>query len=650
MAESSSAEATEARLRAAAEVLSADDMDGRGIGTAGIDAAADYIAEQFEAIGLEIDHYDGTPFQKFTMTSGAELGDVNHAKLVGPGEGEQSSEVALELDGNYTPLALGGSGELDLPLVFVGYGITAPDLDYDDYEGIDATGKAVIVMRHEPQQNNPHSLFDGTRDSSYAPLVRKVSNAYEHGAAAVIFCTDETHLRSRLESRQKSWTKAIEALAAEHEEFSGQEDLTLADVARHLDQIEKLLARVERQGERVLRELDPLLGFSYGGAASSERDIVVLHVQREALDVALRAAIDMDLAHLERDIDEGPQPQSRELDGWRLQGQVSVERTEVEVKNVVAVLPGEGPLADETIVVGAHYDHVGYGGPNSLAPGSDEVHNGADDNASGTVVLVEVARRLAAAGPLPRTIVFIAFTAEEEGLIGSARYVRDPLVPLENTVAMLNMDMVGRLDDERKLIVQGTGTAAEFEELIDGLNEQYDFDLSKTRGGFGPSDHASFYAKKIPVMHFFTGLHEDYHRPGDDVEKLNVAGMREVGGLVGDVALALAQAEQAPQYADTGGAARRDTGGGDRPYFGSIPDFSQDEPGYAISGVTKDSPAQRAGLEGGDVIIKLGDSRIGSLEDFDSALRKYEAGDKVAVVVRRGEEEVTLEVTLDPPR
>jgi hypothetical protein len=368
------------------------------------------------------------------------------------------------------------------------------------------------------------------------------------------------------------------------------------------------------------------------------------------LDQVVRAALGKSLAELEKQIDQGPTPMSHELTGWRAVGQASVQREEVEVKNVIGVLEGEGPLASETLILGAHYDHLGWGGPGSAAPGVHEIHNGADDNGSGTTVLIEVARELVAQEKKPRRrIVFIAFTGEERGLIGSAHYVHNPLFPLESTVAMLNMDMVGRLQDE-KLIVHGTGTATEFDALADRIGKDYGFQITKKPGGFGPSDHSSFYAAKIPVLFFFTGTHKDYHRPTDDVDKLNVPGMRRIGSMVVEIAGELAAAPDRPHRQEVKGGEPTLGGGGDRPYFGSIPDFSQEEPGYALSGVTKGGPAERAGMKAGDIIIRLGESKIGNLEDFDSALRKYKAGDKVKVVVKRGKEEVTLEVTLDPPR
>jgi hypothetical protein len=377
----------------------------------------------------------------------------------------------------------------------------------------------------------------------------------------------------------------------------------------------------------------------------------VLFLQRGALDGIVKSATGSDLAQLEQAIEKGPTPQSRPLTGWRIKGEITVEHTLAEVKNVVAVLDGEGALAHENIVIGAHYDHVGRGGPGSGAidPNSNEIHNGADDNASGVVTLIEVARQIAAAESKPRRrVVFIAFTGEERGLIGSEHYVKNPLFKLEDTAAMLNMDMVGRLVDD-KLIVEGVGTGAGFDTLLDGVNERYGFKLTKNARGAGPSDHASFYLMKVPALHFFTGTHRDYHRPGDDSDKLNVSGMRRVGEMVTQVALKLAEEPARPKYQEVASSSGRG-GGGDRPYFGSIPDFAQEQPGYALTGVATGSPAEKGGIQGGDVIIKLGESRIGNLEDFDSALRKYKPGDRVQVIVKRDGKEVTREVTLEAPK
>ena len=329
---------------------------------------------------------------------------------------------------------------------------------------------------------------------------------------------------------------------------------------------------------------------------------------------------------------------------------------ETRTRNVLALLPGRGRAAaagqpaiapGETVVLGAHYDHLGYGGDNSAAPGERAIHHGADDNASGTALLLEVARRLAERGPFPRSILFAAFSGEERGLLGSGHYAANAPVPLADTVAMVNLDMVGRLVDD-KVIVHGTGTGTGFEAMIDRLVGDHRLGVAKEPGGFGPSDHASFYARKVPVLHVFTGSHADYHRPTDTADKINYDGMVRLAGFVADIVAELAAAAERPTHVEV--ASPVFARGGDRPYFGSIPDFGNPGKGYAISGVAKDSPSARGGLRGGDRIVRLGGSAIENLEDFDSALRKHKAGETVPVVVVRDGAEVALEVTLAAPR
>ncbi|MEX0678934.1 MAG: M28 family peptidase [Pirellulales bacterium] len=644
--------AIESRLADSVKYLSSDELEGRGVGTDGLNLAAEYIAGQFREIGLATELFDGGPFQKFNMTTGASLGSPNELALVGPAPDDgQPRRIELKLGGEFDPLAIGGSGKFDLPLVFVGYGITAKAENYDDYAAVDVKDKAVVILRHEPQQANPHSVFDGTENSQHAPFRRKISNAYQHGAAAVIFCNDQFEIEKRVDTLRKRWQAAVAEIVEANAKFKALEKPADGEWKEHEAKIGKLADDVKRFAEELAKAPDPLLPFNGAGSDSAEgRRFPVLACRRGPLDQVVQAALGTTLAELEAEIDKGPTPRSRELAGWRAVGETAVDRRETEVKNVVGVWEGEGPHANETIVIGAHYDHLGFGGSGSAAPGVHEIHNGADDNGSGTTVLIEVARQLALGGKkLPRRVVFIAFTGEERGLVGSARYVRNPLVPLDGTVAMLNLDMVGRLKDE-KLIVHGTGTASEFDELVDRFGKQYNFTITKKPGGFGPSDHSSFYAAKVPVLFFFTGSHNDYHRPSDDFEKLNIGGMRRVGEMVTDIAVALAEADGRPAYQEVKGFADLVRSGGDRPYFGSIPDFAQDQPGYALTGVAKDGPADRAGLKAGDIIVQFGDNKIGNLEDFDSALRKYKAGDKVPVTIKRGDEQLKLEVTLDPPR
>ena len=645
------ASAVEQRLLETIKYLASDELEGRGPGTRGIDLAADYIAGRFASLGLRTDLADGKPFQSFSITIKTALGPINQLALVGPpaADSDQARRLELKLAEQFTPFAAGGSSRFDLPITFVGYGITANKEGYDDYEGLDVKGRAVIVLRHEPQQSNPHSAFNGEKDSEYGSFSRKISNAYEHGAAAIIFCTDQFDIDKQVAQWESRWQTALDQLAEENQKFKTINQPNAEQRAQHREQAAKLISEVQQAAEQLKQAADPMLGFERAGAEGSGRSFPVLYCRRAPIDEMLQASLGVGLAQLEKEIDRSPSPQSRVISGWRAAGEVTIERQDASVKNVIGVLEGEGPLADETIVIGAHYDHLGFGGAGSLMPSSNDIHNGADDNASGTTSLLEVARQLVEKRLSPRRrLAFIAFTGEERGLLGSAHYIHHPLIPLEKTVAMLNLDMVGRLTEE-KLIVYGAGTAPEFDPLIDRLAQQGGFQLTKHPEGMGPSDHQSFYLAKVPALHFFTGTHSDYHRPSDDYDKINIPGMRRITELVVTAATELTQAAERPKFQETSGKPTAGSGG-DRPYFGSIPDFSQNQTGYALSGVTKDGPAAKAGLQAGDVIIGLGASQVGNLEDFDSALRKFKAGDKVPVKLKRQGAELSVEVTLDPPR
>jgi hypothetical protein len=632
---------SEKRLAEALRYLSSDELEGRGLTTAGINKAADYIAQEFRRIGLKTEVFKGSVFQPFEVVTSTKLGQGNTAALVGP----DGKRTELKLGGDYTPLGMGGSGKLDVPVVFVGYGITAKDQKYDDFAGIDVKGKAVLIVRKAPQQGQPHGPFAGNALFQHASFMRKASNAYQNGAAAVIFVNDAYGIRTTLARVEKQIERTIEQIDGLKKKAAGQ---PLSD--KQAQELRTLAEALTRDCQRLQSERDPLMPFESGDMDES-RSLPVITVRRTAIEPIVKAALGKDLAALEQEIDKDLKPQSRALEGWKLASQVAVERTKTQIKNVVGVMEGFGPLAEETVVIGAHYDHLGYGGSGSLAPGSKEIHNGADDNGSGTAALIEIARQIAENKKTGlfksfRRVVFIAFTGEERGLLGSAHYVEHPAFPHAKTVAMLNLDMVGRLNDD-KLIIQGVDTAKEFGALIDRLNGEAGFKITRQKGGHGPSDHTSFYTKGIPVMHFFTGTHKDYHRPSDDFDKINVPGMRRVATLVAEAAMSLATGEK-PTYVKIEPA--KQGGGGDRPYLGTIPDFSGEGTGYKLMGVGKDSPAEKAGMKAGDAIIQLDKYKIGSLEDIDGALRKFKAGDKVKVTVLRAGKEVVLEVTLGDPR
>ena len=307
-------------------------------------------------------------------------------------------------------------------------------------------------------------------------------------------------------------------------------------------------------------------------------------------------------------------------------------------RNVIAVIAGTSPaLRGEVVVVGAHYDHLGLGGFGALDPDSTgRVHNGADDNASGTAAVLEIGRQLARARPA-RTIVLIAFSGEELGTLGSSYFVTHALPePIDSLYAMLNLDMVGRLRNAR-LLALGAATAREFPALLDSLNTPPRFDLRASGDGWGPSDHAVFFATRHPVLHFFTDLHEDYHRSTDDWDKLNVTGIAQVAKFVGDLALALANRTGPLTFVDAPRPQASTGGSGYGAYLGTIPDMSGGgvSDGVRITGVRAGSPAEQAGLAAGDVITAIGDKRIANLYDMTDALRSHQPGDTVVVVSRR---------------
>ncbi|MFN0020377.1 MAG: M28 family peptidase [Pirellulaceae bacterium] len=653
-------DASEKRLKETVTHLASDDLEGRGVGTRGIDKAADFLAAEFAKLGLKTDSFDGSPFQKFKITTGAELGPSESNKLVlqGPAEkaGTEPKKLDLALSKDFIPLAMGGSGKVSAPLVFVGYGITAKDLQkdfvYDDYEGVDVKGKIVVIIRKEPQQENKDSIFNGAAPSKYAPFQQKIATATERGAVAVIFVNDSIELKLRSQEAKKQLADSLDALVALQTKFKESKEPTADEFAVYAAQAEKLASTAAESAKLLSGSPDRLLPYNGAGEDGSGKRIPVYFCLRETMDGVVKAALGKDLATIEKEIDADLKPQSKELTGWSASGESNILRKEVEAKNVIAVLEGEGPLANETIVVGAHYDHLGMGGAGSLAPWTTAIHNGADDNASGTSTLVEIATRLATSGKKPRRrIVFMAFSGEERGLLGSNYYAKNPRFPLESTIAMYNLDMVGRLKDN-KLAVYGTATAKHFDAMIEELSKKMGFALTKYEGGFGPSDHSSFYAKKIPVLHFFTGTHTDYHRPSDDSDKLNIEGMRRVADMVVDIVHRTDATDAKPEYVEI----KKVEGigpseGGERSAsLGTMPDYNTKVDGVLLELIMPGGAAEKAGLKAGDVLTKIGDLKIANIDDFETALRKHKPGDKVKLKAKRGAEEVELDATLGTRR
>ena len=391
---------------------------------------------------------------------------------------------------------------------------------------------------------------------------------------------------------------------------------------------------------------DDLMKLSYDNA-SGGAGILAVNITRKTADEFLKVS-GKTLKTLQQEINKTKLPRSTALPTASIQLTVGLKEIVENARNVIGILEGSDPiLKDQMMIIGAHYDHLGMGGEGSLKPDTVAIHHGADDNASGTSGMLELAQAFASTrSTLKRTIIFMAFSGEEEGLLGSGYYVNHPILPLENTVAMLNLDMVGRLKG-RKLIVNGVGTSQGFESLAKKYNSDSTFVLTLTKDGFGASDQASFYGKKIPVLFFFTDIHSDYHRPSDTYDKINYSGMEQVVRYVSALATDLDQTADKPVYVAVEVPRQQVTGRSTRVYMGTIPDFGEQVQGMKLSGVREGSPASKAGLQAGDIIVKFGKVEIKNLYDFTYALGEYKPGDEVDVVIKRGNESKTMHVILE---
>lgn len=390
------------------------------------------------------------------------------------------------------------------------------------------------------------------------------------------------------------------------------------------------------------KDNDNLYKLEYDGA-SKIKGLSVIHLKRDVLQKLL-AQVNLDIEEIEKQIIDNKTPNSFEINAT---AKLITEVNEIESIswNVGGLLRGtDKELSNEYVVIGGHFDHLGWGKQNSLYQGEPMIHNGADDNASGTTGVLELSEKFASEkNNLKRSVLFFAFSGEELGLLGSSFLVNHFPVPIENVVTMINMDMIGRLKDS-SLIVYGTGTSSNWKTLLNEKNS-YGFKLTFNDDGFGPSDHSSFYGKKIPVLFFFTGTHSDYHKPSDDYDKINSEGQESVLKFIHSVASDVINMDAKPDYL---AVERKDTGRmtGSRVWVGTIPDFAGDVDGYKLGGVTEGSPAALAGLKAGDIITKFGDKKISNIYDFTYAIGNYKPGDKVKVLVKRAEEEIEVELEL----
>lgn len=381
------------------------------------------------------------------------------------------------------------------------------------------------------------------------------------------------------------------------------------------------------------------------GQTAGSVNLVAMNVTSEVGNRLLQTA-GLDVNKVIEQIDRTQKSISQPIAGVTVRMSAEKLPNKGVAKNVLGYLPGSDPLLkEEVIVIGAHYDHLGYGETGSLATDPDGIHYGADDNASGTAGLMELARVLAAERKnLKRSVLFMAFTAEEQGLIGSARFTRDPTVPLEKMVAMINMDMIGRLKNNR-LTIGGIGTSPEWKELIERVNDG-SFQIMEDRSGMGASDHTSFYLKNIPVLFFFTGIHEDYHRPTDTWDKINYEGQAQILRMAQGLIKALDERPLriafTPTQPNTLTGGDRRTGSGIR--LGLIPDYAEGVEGVMISGASPGSPAEKAGLKAGDVVVALAGKRVANIQELTTLYAGLKPGEPTSIIIKRGGKEMELTI------
>jgi hypothetical protein len=466
--------------------LASDSLKGRNTPSPELDSAASYIASVFRKAGLK--PVRGSYFEPFILNK-ISLGDTNTLEVVASGKSQ-----SFVLKDDFTPFDMTGDRLSVGDVVFAGYGITAPELQYDDYAGIDVKGKVVFVLRHEPGEEDSSSTFKGKFATEYSNVGKKVRIAIDHGAIGMLVATDPLN-HSMLTPRGFPWPS----------------------LSKHM----------------------PKDALPFTLAAEEGEKIPVVHVGPNVI-AALFGSVDS-LRALQSAIDRNVRPISFALKGITVRLETSTQVVHAETRNVVGWIEGRDPaVRDELVVIGAHYDHVGT--KKDHAPGEDYIFNGADDNASGTTAVLGVAAAFGTAREHPRrSILLMTFAGEEKGLFGSEYYTRKPLFPLNKTIAMINMDMVGR-NSEDSLSLIGAGPESLLNTITREENEEIGFALVNELLTSGGSDHQSFAKRDVPVIFYHSGLHPDYHQVSDHAELINMKKVAKVARLAFRTAWRLADA------------------------------------------------------------------------------------------------------------
>jgi len=557
--------------------LASDELEGRKPGTPGGLLAAEYIRDQFEEMGLQLLGDNG--FQYFEVVTHVELGPQNSFKF-----NDYTGEAGVD----FIPYSFSENQVLETDIVFTGYGfeIDSDSIIWNDYEGVDVAGRWVMVLRGDPELDDPNSVF-----AQYSGARGKALRARDNGAAGILLVTPV--------------------------QMNKEDDLTKMNYDK----------------------------------STSRSGIPVINIKREVADEILSSAAKT-IEELENSLNEDRKPSSFSVPVV-LKASTEVIQKKESTQNVVAMLEGQDDmLRNEYILVGAHYDHLGMGGPGSGSRAIDTiaVHNGADDNASGVAGMMEIAEKMAQGGiEVKRSIIFIAFGAEEMGLLGSKYFTRNPYIDLDDVSSMFNFDMIGRLRPEEKaLMIGGTGTSEESVAILDNYKEELDFSLAYSSEGFGASDHASFYGQDIPVFFITTGAHEDYHTPVDDSDRINYQGSKDVCDFSYELILEIANRENALAFQEAGPKERPGGGrSGFKVVLGIMPDFaSQENNGLGVDAVREGGPGARGGMLKGDRIVALDGKTVTNIYDYMTRLKELKSGQTITVDVIRNEEKVVLIIQL----
>ncbi|MEP7146370.1 MAG: M28 family peptidase [bacterium] len=562
--------------------LSSDALEGRFPGTKGDVLTENYILNEFKKYNLE-PYGEKEYFQPFEIYTHVELNGNNYFKTIING-----IENSYKVEKDFIPLGFSETGKIEGGLVFLGYGISAPEENYNDYKDrngndIDIKGKILVMMKYSPGGSDPHN----NPFQKYEPARFKTLNAKVGRAAGIIIISGPN---------------------------SGD---------------------------------DNLIKLSYDNVMQGA-GLPVINIRREIIE-SIFIQNGLDLLKIQNEIDSTKTPNSFVLKNSKALIETNVRPVKAETNNIIGFLEGKDPvLKNEVIVIGAHKDHLGYGMYGSLYKGNDkQIHNGADDNASGIGGLLELAQKLSfESNKLSRSILFIAFGAEEAGLIGSAYFTKSKIFEKTNIVAMLNMDMIGRLSED-KLIIYGTGTSTVWNNILDSINMHFNFNMTKSPDGYGPSDHSSFYAKGIPVLHFFSGTHKDYHSPTDDYDKINPDGEVKIASMIYDIVIAVDEMKARPDFTKAISNNNENRSMGSiKVYVGTIPDYSYVADGLKLSGVKEGSPAEKGGLKAEDIIIKFGNIEVKNIYDYMYAMAEYKPGEEAEIVVFRNNEKISLKIIL----